>query len=435
MSEPLLIVISILFVLLLVGSPVIFAIGAAGLSYFIVKPGMWSLVPVYAHKFFTGMDEFIWLCIPLFVIAGEIMGSIGMTEKLVKFAQLLVGRLKGGLAYVNVVDSMLFGGVSGSALADISALGPIIIDMMKRDGYTPEFSTALTVTTAIQGPVIPPSIPMIIFASLTNVSVGGLFLAGIVPGIMIGVGQMIVIRFMVSRHHFPSNPIKNLTLALALKITLDAGYALMMPLIILGGIVSGIFTATEAAAVAVGYASLVGILAYRNLSLQEFYRILLKSAKTSASIYLIIGFATIISWVLASERVPDLIVRFVNHYQFEPWQFLLLLNFFFLFNGLWVSDAVQLLLFAPLFTPILVKMGVHPIHFGVIMVVNVMISLMTPPYGLALYLGAVVGNVKLSQIVRRSLPFLASSIVVLIITTYFPSLILWIPSIFGFIGK
>jgi tripartite ATP-independent transporter DctM subunit len=363
------------------------------------------------------------------------MGSIGMTEKLVKFAQLLVGRFKGGLAYVNVVDSMLFGGVSGSALADISALGPIIIDMMKRDGYTPEFSTALTVTTAIQGPVIPPSIPMIIFASLTNVSVGGLFLAGIVPGIMIGLGQMIVIKFMVSKHHFPSNPIKNLNLALVFKITLDAGFALMMPLIILGGIVSGIFTATEAAAVAVGYAFLVGILAYRNLSLREFFRILLKSAKTSASIYLIIGFATIISWVLASERVPDLIIQFVNHYQFETWQLLLLLNFFFLFNGLWVSDAVQLLLFAPLFTPILLKMGVHPIHFGVIMVVNVMISLMTPPYGLALYLGAVVGNVKLSQIVRNSLPFLASSIIVLIITTYFPSLILWIPSIFGFIGK
>jgi len=433
MIEPLAIVIGILFFLLLVGSPVIFAIGAAGLSYFIVKPGMWSLVPVYAHKFFTGMDEFVWLCIPLFVIAGEIMSSIGMTERLVRFAQLLVGRFKGGLAYVNVVDSMLFGGVSGSALADIAALGPIVIDMMKRDGYTARFSTALTISSAIQGPVIPPSIPMIIFASLTNVSIGALFLAGIIPGIMIGLSQAIVIRLMVSSHHFPSNPIKGMTFATALRITLDAGYALVMPVIILGGIISGVFTATEAAAVAVGYAVLIGLIAYRNLSIREFGRILDKSARTTASIYLIIGFATIISWVLASERVPDMIIRFVNHYDIGSWKFLLLLNVFFLFNGLWISDAVQLLLFAPLFTPIVMKMGIHPIHFGVIMVVNVMISLMTPPYGLALYLGAIIGKVQLGELVRSCFPFLIACLIVLAVVTYFPALTLWIPSIFGFI--
>ena len=433
MTEPLVIVIGILLLLLIVGGPVIFAIGAAGLSYFIVKPGMWGLVPVYAHKFFTGMDEFVWLCIPLFIIAGDVMSSIGMTERLVRFAQLLVGRFKGGLAYVNVVGSMLFGGVSGSALADISALGPIEIDMMKRDGYTPEFSTALTVSSAIMGPIIPPSIPLIIFASLTNVSVGALFLAGIIPGIMIGLGQITVIKLMVSRRHYPPNVIKGLNWSIALRITLEAGYALMMPLIILGGIISGVFTATEAAAVAVGYAVLVGVLAYRNLTLREFWRILDRAARTSASIYLIIGVATIISWVLASERVPDLIVQFINHYQFETWQLLLLANIFFLFNGLWISDAVQLLLFAPLLTPIFVKMGVNPIHFGVMMVVNVMISLITPPYGLALYLGAIVGNVKLGAIVRNSFPFLVSSLVVLAVVTYFPDVVLWIPSMFGFV--
>jgi tripartite ATP-independent transporter DctM subunit len=433
MTEPLIIVIGILFFLLIVGSPVIFAIGAAGLSYFIVKPGMWSLVPVYAHKFFTGMDEFVWLCIPLFIMAGDVMSSVGMTGRLVRFAQLLVGRFKGGLAYVNVVGSMLFGGVSGSALADISALGPIEIDMMKQDGYTAEFSTALTVSSAIQGPIIPPSIPMIIFASLTNVSVGALFLAGIIPGVMIGLGQIIVIKLMVSRHHFPSNAIKDLNWGSALRISLEAGYALMMPLIILGGIISGIFTATEAAAVAVGYAVLVGVLAYRNLSLREFWKILDRAARTSASIYLIIGFATIISWVLASERVPDLIVQFINRYQFQPWQLLLIANIFFLFNGLWISDAVQLLLFAPLLTPIFTKMGVNPIHFGVMMVVNVMIGLITPPYGLALYLGAIIGKVKLGAIVRNSFPFLLSSLVVLAIVTYVPDLVLWIPSMFGFV--
>jgi len=176
-----------------------------------------------------------------------------------------------------------------------------------------------------------------------------------------------------------------------------------------------------------------GFMAYKNLTLKTFFNILDKSARTSASIYLIIGFATIISWVLASERVPDMLVNLVNHYQLRPWQFLLILNLFFLLNGLWVSDAVQLLLFAPLFTPILAKMGVHPVHFGIIMVVNVMISLMTPPYGLALYLGAIVGDVKLGAIVRQAYPFIISSLIVLLITTYFPTLILWIPKLFGFI--
>jgi tripartite ATP-independent transporter DctM subunit len=435
MTGSLIIVIAILFCLLLVGSPVIFAIGGAGLAYFIIKPGIWALVPVYAHKFFTGMDGFIWLCIPLFIMAGEVMSKIGMTDRLLNFAQLLVGRLKGGLAYVNVLASMLFGGVSGSALADISALGPIEIAMMKSDGYSPEFATALTVTTAIQGPIIPPSIPMIIFASLTNVSVGALFLGGVIPGIMLGVGQMVVVRFMVGRRHFPSRQLKGLTWKRALRITFEAGYALLMPLIIIGGIVLGVFTATEAAAVAVGYAVLIGLLAYRNLALKDFFEILDKSARTSASIYLIIGFVTIISWVLAIEGVPDMLAVFVSHYQFKPWQLLLILNLFFLFNGLWISDVVQLLLFAPLFTPIMAKMGVHPIHFGVIMVVNIMIGLITPPYGLGLYLGAIVGNVKLESVVRQSFPFLVSSIVVLFMTTYLPALSLWIPSLFGLIDK
>ena len=435
MTDSLIIVILTLMILLIIGSPVIFAIGTAGLVYFIYKPGMWSVVSVYSHKFFTGMDEFVWLCIPLFIMAGEVMAAIGMTEKLVIFAQLLVGRFKGGLAYVNVLDSMLFGGVSGSALADVSALGPIVIDMMKRDGYKAEFATALTVTTAIQGPIIPPSIPMIIFASLTNVSVGALFLGGIIPGIMIGLAQAVLIFFMVKKHHFPKNPIKNVSFKVVFDIFKDASLALLMPIIILGGIISGVFTATEAAAVAVGYSVFIGMVVYRNLEIKKLYEIAEKAARTSASIYLIIGFVTIISWIFARERVPDLLANFIKTYNFETWQLLLLINIFFLFNGMWISDAVQLLLFAPLFTPILSKMGVHPIHFGVIMVVNVMIGLITPPYGLALYLGAIVGKVPLISIVKTAFPFIISSLIVLLLVTYIPIIVLYIPSLFGFVSK
>jgi len=433
MVSPLVVVIGLLLLLLLFGSPVIFAIGFAALSYFFIAPDMTSMLSLVAHKFFTGMDVFIWLSIPLFIIAGEIMTATNMTERLLNFSRLLVGRLRGGLAYVNVVGSMLFGGVSGSALADIAALGPVEIDMMKRDGYSAEFSAALTVTSAVQGPIIPPSIPLIIFSSLTNTSVAALFLAGAVPGIMLGLGLMVVIRVMCKRRGFPANPIAGLTLALALSIIIEAFWALFMPLIIIGGIVSGVFTATEAAAVAVVYALLIGVFAYRNLSLAKLWAILDRSARTTASIYLIVGFATIVSWILANERVPSELEQLIADTGLPVWALLLALNIFFLINGLWIGDAVQLLLFAPLFTPILAKLGVDPIHFGVIMTMNVMIGLTTPPYGLALYLGSAISGVSLGRIVRAAVPFLCASIIVLFLVTYLPFISLTLPRLFGFV--
>ena len=432
MDQPLLIVIGLLLLLMILGSPVIFAIGFAGMAYFFVKPGMTDMLDVFAHKFFTGMDVFIWLSIPLFIIAGEIMTAIGMTDRLVNLSRLLVGRLRGGLAYVNVVGSMMFAGVSGSALADISALGPVEIKMMEKDGYRKDFSAALTVSSAIQGPIIPPSIPLIVFAALTNTSVAALFLAGAVPGLMLGLAQMAVVYYLASRKGFPRNPITDLTFAVAAGIVFNAFWAIIMPAIIIGGIVSGIFTATEAAAVAVAYALLIGTLAYRNLSLKAFWGILDRAARTSASVYLIVGFATIISWILANERLPTELNTLVREMQLEPWMLLLALNVFFLINGLWIGDSVQLLLFAPLFTPILAAMGVDPIHFGVIMVMNVMIGLMTPPYGLALYLGSSISGVPLGAIVRQSMPFLASNLIVLLVVTYVPPVSLTLPRYFGF---
>lgn len=431
--SPLFIVVGLLVFLMFIGSPVIFAVGAAAMSYFIVKPGMIDQLPMFAHKFFTGLDVFIWLSIPLFVFSGEVMGAIGMTDRLVNFSRLLVGWLRGGHAYVNVVGSMMFGGVSGSALADISALGPIEIRLMKQAGYKPEFATALTVTSAIQGPIIPPSIPMIIFSSLTNTSVAALYLGGVIPGIMIGLAQMTVVFVMTRMYAFPKSPITGLTIALAFKIFVDAFFALMMPMIILGGILSGVFTPTEAAAVAVVYSLIIGFFAYRTLTLRMLWKLVDRVARTTASIYLIVGFATILGWVFAAERVPSQIQALVQYYQLSPWTFLLLVNIFLLINGLFISDSVQLLLFAPLFTPIAIALGIDPIHFGVIMVVNVMIGLITPPYGLGLYLGSIVGGVALGPLVRATLPFLASAIVTLLLVTYIPALSLALPRYFGFL--
>lgn len=432
LDYPLLVIVLLLIALMFLGSPVIFAIGFSALAYFFIEPGLTSMLDVYAHKFFSGMDVFIWLSIPLFIVAGEIMSSIGMTERLVNLSRLMVGRLRGGLAYVNVVGSMLFSGVSGSALADISALGPVQMKMMKQDGYEEDFSAALTVSSAIQGPIIPPSIPLIIFSALTNTSVAALFLAGAVPGLMLGLAQIGVVFILARRRGFKSNPIKGLNIKLALHIFYNSFFAIFMPLIIIGGIISGVFTATEAASIAVAYALVVGVFAYRSLSLKDLWGILDRSARTSASVYLIVGFATIISWVIANEQLPSQIMGLLESYHLEPWALLLILNVFFLINGLWVGDSVQLLLFAPLFTPILATMGVDPVHFGVVMVMNVMIGLMTPPYGLGLYLGSTISGVPLGRIIRASIPFLISNLIVLLVVTYVPAVSLTLPKIFGF---
>ncbi len=428
----LLVVILILMVLLVVGAPVMFAVGAAAFSYFVIAPHMWSSLGIYAHKYFTGMDSFVFLCIPLFTLAGELMGQSGMMHHLVRFSQLIVGRIRGGLAYVTVLASMLFGGISGSAMADVSALGPVAIDMMKKDGYTTEFSAAVVATSAIQGPIIPPSIPMVIFASVTNVSVGALFLGGAVPGILIGLSQMLIIALLAKKKNFPKNREK-FTLKQAGNTLLSSIWALLMPVIILGGILGGIFTATEAAAVATGYAFLVAAFVYKSITWASFMQALISSVKTTASIYLIIAFSVVLGWIFAMERVPQSVATFVRVWNLSPYTVLFLINLFLLFNGMWISDAVQLLLFAPIFTPLVVSMGINPVHFGVVMVVNVMIGLITPPYGFAFYLAAAISKTKLRDLVIEAVPFIGASIAVLFMITYIPQLVLFLPKVLGLV--
>lgn len=422
-----------LIVLLMFGVPVVFAIGSSGMLYFFIKPGMIGALSVYAQRFYSGMDSFVFLCIPMFVFAGEVMNGSGMMNDLVNFCKVLVGRARGGMAHVNVVASMLFGGITGSGLADVSCLGPLEIKAMEEDGYSTAFSAALTATSCIQGPIIPPSIPMVIFASLTNASVGALFLGGIVPGIMIGLGQMLVIVLMAKRRNFPKSDVK-LTARQVIDVTKAAAAALMIPLILIGGIVSGFFTPTEAASVCAGYATIAAWLIYKNLTWTSLKRSLLSTVKISASIYLIIGFVQTVGWVLAAEGVPHLISNFVVQHNFSPYLLVFLLNIFLLVNGCWLSDTAQLVLFAPIFTPILVGMGLDPVHIGVMFVVNVMIGMITPPYGMALYLSAAIAREPLRNVVIETLPFTAVSILVLLIVSYFPVFVLFIPRMFGMMG-
>ena len=422
----------ILFVMLLIGAPVILAIGTAGAAYFFIEPGMMSQMLVYPMKFFNNIDSFVFLCIPLFILTGELMSLTGMMNRLVRFCQILVGGLRGGLAYVNVLASMLFAGISGSALADISALGPIEINMMHEAGYDKPFSTALTAATAIQGPIIPPSIPMVLYASIASVSVGAMLFSGIIPGIMLGVGQMIMITILGRKKHYPTSKLK-LTPKLILRETGAAVTALLMPVIILGGVLSGIFTATESAAIAVVYALLIGLFIYRNLTFKKIVGALVRTARTTAGIYLIVAFTGVIGWVMAVENVPGMIEQFINNNNLSVGVCLLLANLFFLFNGCWISDTAQLLLFAPIFMPIFANMGISPIHFGCFMVVNVMISMITPPYGTALYLSSGISGVSLPVLVKNILPFLLVCIIVLFLVTYIPFFSMWIPSIAGLV--
>lgn len=432
MSMQLILVLVILFGLLLVGSPVVMAIGAAAMSYFVFKPDMLGNLMMYAHRLFTGMDSFIYICIPLFMLSGELMGLTGLMDRVVDFCRIFVGRLRGGVAYVNVLASMLFGGISGSALADIAALGPIEISMMEADGYKRDFAAALTATSAIQGPVIPPSIPAVMFASLTAVSVGGMFIGGVVPGVMLGLGQILVIFFLARKLHFPKSDV-HYSAKEALLITLKSFSAIFMIVIVLGGIISGVFTATEASAISVAYVLLLDLLFYHKLKPRDLWSSLKNAATGSASIFLIIGFTSIISWILTMESVPLMINNWVAAANISPYLLLFLVNLFFLFNGMWISDSAQLVLFAPIFAPIFQQMGIHPIHFGVVMVVNVMIGLITPPFGVGLYTAASVSGCELKDIVKASLPFTASCIVVLLLITYIPNLVLMLPWLAGYI--
>jgi len=426
--------VGILLLLLFLGSPVVFAIGSACWAYFIINPGLDGMLSIYVHKFFTGMDSFVLLCMPLFIMAGEIMRRSGMTVDLMRWTQIFVGNLKGGLAYVNVLVSMLFGGITGSGLADIAALGPIEIQAMEEDGYEAPFAVALTATSAIQGPIIPPSIPMVIFAGLTRTSIGALFLGGALPGVLIGLGQMLVIRLLANKKNFPKHEVK-LRFKDILRITKIAIFALGMPIIVLGGIVVGVFTPTEASAMAAVYSLTVSIFAYRKnrLLIKDFISILVNTIRITTQIYLIIGFGSILSWIFAYEKLPEMLQILILKYDPPVYLLLFMVNLFFLFNGMWLPDIIQLLLFAPIFTPLFASLGVNPIHFGVIMVVNVMIGLITPPYGEGLYLASSISGQKMNLVIKETLPFTAVSITVLFIITYFPGLVLFLPRLFNLI--
>jgi len=418
------------FSLLFLGMPIAFVLGISSVLYFIIS-GNYSALYIIAHRSFAGMNSFVLLAVPLFILAGEIINKGKISEKILMFANVFVGRCRGGLGSANVLASMLFGGLTGSALADVAALGPLEIDMMTKQGYDKEFSTAVTAASALQGPIIPPSIPAVLIASVTGISVGGLFIGSAIPGVMVGLGAMFVVYILSIRRNYPVEK-KKYTLKEILNIFLLTIPALFTIVIILGGIIGGIFTPTEAAAVAVVYVIILSLVT-RNLNIKNFISALTSALRTTAKIFIIVGFATVFSWIIAIENIPEIISNLLLSVSANRYVIILIINLIMLFWGMWMDTAPSIVILIPLFLPIAKEIGIHPVHFGVIMIVNLMIGQISPPFGMTLYTAQAVGKVEFSGLVKDIIPFVIIDIVVLIMITYIPAISLWLPSVFNFL--
>jgi C4-dicarboxylate transporter DctM subunit len=423
----LLLLISFVF-FLAIGVPIAFVLGLTPLVAMIVQGG--TPLTLVAQRIFTGMDNPVLMAIPFFILAGNIMSRGGMTQQLVTFCKVLVGWLRGGLAYINVVISMIFAGITGAAVADTSAIGSILIPAMQREGYDTDFSAAVTATSSTIGPVIPPSIPFIIYGVLGEVSIASLFLAGIVPGVLLGVFMMGVVAYYAHKRNYPKETLP--TLKEALTSFYQAGLVLIMPLIILGGILSGVFTPTESACIAVFYALFIGLFVHRDLKLKDLPKILIDTGATSSLVMLVIGMASIFSWVLASEQVPQKVTEAILSLTENRIVILLLMNLVLLIVGTFMETAASLIILTPVLLPLMTNIGIDPLHFGVILVLNLVIGLTTPPVGVCLFIACSIGNTRLELVSRAIVPFLFSSIAVLLIATYWEWLIMAIPIAFGY---
>lgn len=416
-------------IFILIGVPVAFSLGAAATVYLVLKGVSLGLI---ATRLFTGLDSFTFMAIPFFILAGELMNSSGITKRLVNFTSIMVGRLRGGLGHVSIVTSMLFGGVTGSAIADCSAVGTMMIPAMKDKGYDEEFAAGLIASAAIMGPIIPPSIPFVVYALLSSTSVAALFLGGIVPGIMIAVGLMIVTYIIARKRNFPRGEriksLKQVGKALA-----DGFIPLLMPFIILGGIITGIFTATESSAVAVVYGLVVGLFVYRDLPLSSIKKALLGTAKTTGVVFLVIACSNVFNWMLVVEQVPQAMALFVSSFIESKWLLLLAINVILLIVGTFMEGTAAMIILVPILLKITAAYGIHPIFLGVIVVVNLMIGLLTPPVGLLLYVVCGMTKLPLERVVKGVLPFLGVEIIVLFLITYIEPLSMFLPRFFGYI--
>jgi C4-dicarboxylate transporter DctM subunit len=418
------IVFSIMIGLMIFNVPIAICTGLAALVGAAV--GGYPLM-VMVQRMFTGLDTFTFIAIPLFIMTGRFMALGGTTRDLINVSKVLVGFLKGGLAYINIVASMLFAGITGSAAADTASIGGILIPAMVKKGYDTDFSVAVTATSSTIGIMIPPSIPMVVYGVAASASIGKLFLGGIIPGILVGLALIAVSAFIAKKRDYPRD--EKVSFKEAVIILIKGVPAMLTIVIILGGIIFGIFTATEAAGIAALYSFLLGALYYREIKWKDIPRIIVEVAVITGQTTLMIATASALAWLFARQNVPAIIGDFLTGITTDRVMLLLLVNLWLLFVGTWLDLSPAVIIFTPILLPIVVACGVDPVHFGVIMVVNLGIGLFTPPVGVCLFVACGVAKCSITSVVKAFIPFFLAMIAVLLLITYVPGLVMWLPGL------
>jgi len=420
-----------LFVTIFLGFPICWSLGIVGLI------GILSLdnapVTLIAQSLYGGINYFPFLAIPFFIFAGEVMNKGGITKKLVSLSKLMIGRVPGSLAHVNILTSMFFGGITGSAQADTSRVGGLLIPAMVEDGYSPEEAVAVTASSSCIGPIIPPSILMVVYGASMSVSIAALFMGGLIPGILVGFSLMTVVALRNRKYHFPINE-RRYTREEKKQIVKEAVIPLGLPVIIMGGIMSGVFTATEAGAVSALYALVVGVVVLKTVKVRDVYPMLLKTASMTDSILLIIGCSKVVSWLFVLLKLSAALTDFFTNTITNPVLFLLLVNAMLLFAGTFMEGTASLIMMAPILLPIARAYGISPVHFGIIMCMNLTIGCATPPLGLCLFLGCKIGRISLGRGAKAILSYVLAEILILLLLTYVPVICLGLPSAMGLIG-
>ena len=416
-----------MIILFVLGIPVGYSLGVAGLLAYFNEMGSRVNIPMLSQRMQYGVNNFLLLAIPLFILAAKLMNTAGITVRLFNFARLLVGYFPGGLGHANAVASLIFSGMSGAAVADAAGLGQVELKAMKDEGYDPDFSVAITAASSTIGPIFPPSIPMVIFGLAAEVSVGRLFLGGVVPGLIMTVALMIMVAIYAHRKKYPRIPFPGFR-----ELLTGFSHAflpILTAVILLGGIWSGQFTPTEAAAVAVAYAFVLGVVIYREIGLRDLEQIFVDTAKETAAIGIIICAANFFGWLLLRTGLTIKVTAGISRLTTDPLALLIVINLFLLVIGCFMETVVAILIITPMLMPVITKVGIDPLHFGLVMVLNLMIGLLTPPFGIVLFVMAGVSGLSFERVVRATLPFIVPLLVVLALITFFPPLVTWLPNL------
>ena len=419
------------FLCLIIGVPVAICLGVSSVAYLVMYADM-PLV-LFPQKIFAGVDSFTLLCIPGFILAGNLMNGGGITDRIIRFANAGVGWIRGGLGLTNVAGSMLFAGISGTAVAEAASIGAVMIPGMKKAGYPISFAAAITAAASTVGPIIPPSVPMIIVGALTGVSVGRMFMAGAIPGLMLGCGMMLVCYFLSVKNNYPRQEWKGWgELLVSFR---GAFWALMLTALIIGGLLSGVVTPTETAVLACVYAFVVGIYIYKGITIRQVPKIVIDSAVTSAALLALVGIANVFGWIMSAEEIPQAIAKAMLSLTTNKYLIIILINVLLLIVGMFMETIAALIILFPALVAVTTSVGIDPVHFATFAVLNLMIGLTTPPVGVCMFVCANIAKTPLSDVIKAIFPFLLGNIVVLMLVSFIPQLSLWLPDLLFGVAK